>query len=148
MVEIKDINDKISAIEKAVEQKKEDPNFDSLILGLLSGVQDPIHNMILSWNDWYLTQNPLGAPDKWEPEKNPVHMVKSEVSDVYKAMTKIRMLEAKLKNFDMNSGKTNEDWNLLNSLKRELGIPVEFANEKKAEGKKTGEGVKTVAALS
>ena len=31
-------------------------------------------------------------------------MIRSEISDVYKAMTKIRGLERKLKNFDLNSG--------------------------------------------
>ena len=30
-----------------------------------------------------------------------------------------------------NSGETNYDWNLLNSLKREMGIPVEFESEGK-----------------
>ena len=59
-------------------------------------------------------------------------MVRAEVSDIYKAMTKIRMLETKLAKFDMNSGKTNADWNLLNSLKRELGINVEFGDDKSA----------------
>ena len=40
------------------------------------------------------------------------------------------MLENKLHKFDMNSGETNADWNLLNSLKREVGIPVEYGDEK------------------
>ena len=88
--------------------------------------------MILSWNDWYLAQNALGTPIKWDPVGNPTHMIRGEISDVYKAMTKIRALEKKLKNFDLNSGKTNYDWNLLNSLKRELGIPVEFADDRKS----------------
>ena len=101
-------------------------------LSLISHLQDPIHNMILSWNDWWLAQNGLGAPIKWDPVGNPTHMIRSEISDVYKAMSKIRGLEKKLKNFDLNSGQTNYDWNLLNSLKRELGIPVEFADDKKA----------------
>ena len=75
-------------------------------------------------------------------------MVRSEVSDIYKAMTKIRMLENKLKKFDMNSGKTNADWNLLNSLKREMGINVEFGDDK---SKLAGEGnvaSKSMAAFS
>ena len=88
--------------------------------------------MILSWNDWYLAQNALGTPIKWDPVGNPTHMIRGEISDVYKAMTKIRALEKKLKNFDLNSGQTNYDWNLLNSLKRELGIPVEFADDRKS----------------
>ena len=56
--------------------------------------------MILSWNDWYLAQNALGAPIKWDPVGNPTHMIRGEISDVYKAMTKIRALEKKLKKFD------------------------------------------------
>ena len=47
-------------------------------------------------------------------------------------MTKIRALENKLKKEGNNTGTTNFDWNLLNSLKREVGIPVEFASEKDA----------------
>lgn len=53
------------------------------------------------------------------------------MSDLYKAMTKIRALENKLKQEGTNSGTTNFDWNLLNSLKREVGLPVEFASDKK-----------------
>ena len=60
--------------------------------------------MILSWNDWWLAQNALGVPIKWDPVGNPTHMIRSEINDVYKAMTKIRALEKKLKNFNMNSG--------------------------------------------
>ena len=45
-------------------------------------------------------------------------------------MNKIRMLEKKLAKESDNSGKTSDDWNMLNSLKRELGIPVEFADDK------------------
>ena len=59
-------------------------------------------------------------------------MIRSEVSDVYKAMSKIRMLEKKLAKSGQNSGTTNADWNMLNSLKRELGIPVEFAGDKQS----------------
>ena len=46
---------------------------------------------------------------KWDPVGNPTHMIRGEISDVYKAMTKIRALEKKLKNFDLNSGQTNYD---------------------------------------
>jgi hypothetical protein len=53
-------------------------------------------------------------------------MVKAEITDMLKATRKIKSIEAKLKNFDMNSGTTNFDWNLLNSMKRDLGIQVEF----------------------
>merc|ERR1712167_483956 len=89
--------------------------------------------MILSWNDWWMSQNGLAAnTEKWDPANVPQQMVRSEVSDIYKAMTKIRMLETKLKKFDMNSGTTNYDWNLLNSLKREMGINVEFGDDKSA----------------
>ena len=86
--------------------------------------------MILSWNDWWLAHNALGHPTDWNPEQNPAHMVRSEVSDIYKAMTKIRALENKLKNWKGN-GDTNADWNMLNSLKREVGIPVEFPGDTK-----------------
>ena len=57
-------------------------------------------------------------------------MVRSEVNDIYKAMTKIRMLENKLSK-EKNTPGTSFDWNLLNSLKREVGLPVEFADDKK-----------------
>ena len=86
--------------------------------------------MIVSWKDWFLANNAAGAGEKYSPDTNPYHLIKSEVADVYKAMGKIRALEARLKSFDMNSGETNEDFKMLNSLKRELGIPVEFADEK------------------
>ena len=110
----------------------DDEEWQQLTLSLISHLQDPIHNTILSWHDWFMSQNGVGAPEVggWDPVKNPVHMIRSEVSDVYKAMTKIRMLEKKLAKSGQNSGTTNEDWNMLNSLKRELGIPVEFAAEK------------------
>ena len=88
--------------------------------------------MVLSWNDWWLANNGLGKPEKWDPVNNPTHMIRAEASDVYKAMTKIRMLERKLSKFPKNSGTTNEDWNMLNSLKREIGIPVEFGDDKKS----------------
>ena len=104
--------------------------------------------MILSWNDWYLAQNALGAPIKWDPVGNPTHMIRGEISDVYKAMTKIRALEKKLKNFDLNSGQTNYDWNLLNSLKRELGIPVEFADDRKSLQGEGNISTKTVVSFN
>ena len=66
----------------------------------------------------------------------------------YKAMTKIRALEKKLKNFDLNSGQTNYDWNLLNSLKRELGIPVEFADDRKSLQGEGNISTKTVVAFN
>ena len=88
--------------------------------------------MLLSWNDWFLAHNALGTEAKWDPEHNVHHMVRSEVNDIYKAMSRIRMLENKLSREDPNSGTTSFDWNMLNSLKREVGIPVEFANDKKA----------------
>ena len=127
------VNSQIAAVEKLMAKKdEEDPNWESHSVEMISKLQDPIHNMILSWNDWYMSQNALGAPEKWDPAHNPAHMIKSEVSDVYKAMNKIRALEMKLSKFPMNSGTTNQDWSLLNSLKRELGIPVEFGDDKKA----------------
>ena len=61
-------------------------------------------------------------------------------------MTHIRMLENKLKNFDRNSGTTNYDWNLLNSLKREMGINVEFGNDKKAQAGQGNIASKVMAA--
>jgi|TARA_B110000305_G_C18945228_1_gene405821 hypothetical protein len=68
-------------------------------------------------------------------------MIRHEVSDVYKAMNKIRALEAKLHNFPMNSGTTNQDWSLLNSLKRELGIPVEFGDKPTGDGSMAAKAV-------
>ena len=87
--------------------------------------------MVLSWEDWYMANNALGHPEQWDPANNPTHMIRSEISDVYKAMSKIRMLEKKLGK-DTASGEASEDLNMLNSLKRELGIPVEFANDNAA----------------
>ena len=116
---------------------------------MINNLQDPIHNMILSWNDWYMANNGVGTPTSWDPKNNPAHMIRSEVSDVYKAMTKIRALERKLSKYDMNSGTTNADWNLLNSLKREIGIPVEFPQD--AAQTLAGDGgvpSKSVAAFS
>lgn len=72
----------------------------------------------------------MGLNEKWDPANNPHQMIRSEVNDLYKAMTKIRALENKLKKEGANTGTTNFDWNMLNSLKREVGIPVEFGNEK------------------
>ena len=109
--------------------KKEDPNWETLALSLITGLQNPVHEMIHSWNDWYLSNNALGAKENWDPVNNPLHMVRSEVADVYKAMGKIRALENRVKG--LPSGTTNEDLNLLNSLKRELGIPVEYGDANK-----------------
>ena len=94
--------------------------------------------MIASWSDWFMSQNGLGAKEPWDPEHNPHQLIRAEVSDLYKAMTKIRALENKLKQEGLNTGTTNADWNLLNSLKREVGIPVEFAGDAKAQT--AGEG--------
>ena len=43
-----------------------------------------------------MAQNAAGAGTTWDPVNNPSHMIRSEVSDVYKAMGKIRQLERKL----------------------------------------------------
>ena len=93
---IKDIEQQIAEVEDMVE-KKEDPNWETLSLKMINNLQDPIHNMVLSWNDWYMQANGMGDTPKWNPDKNPAHLVRSEVSDIYKAMGKIRMLEKKLK---------------------------------------------------
>ena len=125
-----DIENQIGQVEDLIE-KKEDPNWETLSLKMINNLQDPIHNMILSWNDWYMQSNGMGENAKWDPAHNPAHLVRSEVSDIYKAMGKIRMLEKKLSK-DTTSGTSSYDWNLLNSLKREVGMPVEFAGENKA----------------
>ena len=134
--EIDDINNKIAQVEYLVDEKA-DPNWETLSLKMINNLQDPVHNLVLSWNDWYMQANGIGNTPKWDPENNPAHLVKSEVSDIYKAMTKIRMLEKKLSK-DTSEGTSSYDWNLLNSLKREVGIPVEFAGENQSlneEGK-------------
>ena len=95
-----------------------------------------------------MSQNAMGAPEKWDPTHNPAHMIRGEVSDVYKAMNKIRALEGKLSKFPMNSGTTNADWSLLNSLKRELGIPVEFGDDKSALAGDGSVAAKSVVAHS
>ena len=105
----------------------------------MNHLQDPIHNVVTSWNDWWMSQNALGTPTVWDPVNNPMHTIRGEVSDVYKAMGKIRMLEKKLGKQE-SEGQTNEDWNMLNSLKREIGIPVEFANSKESKDLLAGEG--------
>ena len=93
---IKDIDQQIAEVEDIVD-KKEDPNWENLSLKMINNLQDPIHNMVLSWNDWYMQANGAGETQKWDPKGNPAHVVRSEVSDIYKAMGKIRMLEKKLK---------------------------------------------------
>ena len=142
------VNAQIEALEKLAAKKDEDPDWENHSIEIISKLQDPIHNMILSWNDWYMSQNALGAPEKWDPAHNPAHMIKAEVSDVYKAMNKIRALEMKLSKFPMNSGTTNQDWSLLNSLKREVGIPVEFPNDKAALAGDGSVAAKSVVAHS
>ena len=142
---ISDIQEKVTALTQLVESK-ENPDWQEMALGMISQLNNPIHGMILSWNDWWMAQNALGTPEKWSPATNPIHTIRSEVSDIYKAMTQIRMLENKLKNFDMNSGTTNADWNLLNSLKREVGINVEFGDDKKAQAGAGNITSKTMAA--
>ena len=126
-----DVKDNVAKLEALVDEQA-DPDWQGLALGLITRLADPVNGLLLSWNDWWLAHNALGHPTEWDPEHNAHHMVRSEVSDIYKAMTTIRMLENKLSREPKNSGTTNFDWNLLNSLKREVGIPVEFANEKQA----------------
>lgn len=127
---VQDINSQVKQLDQLLANNDDaDENWQQLSLSLIGHLQDPIHNTILSWNDWWMAQNALGHPTAWDPVNNPFHLIKAEVSDVYKAMTKIRMLEKKLAKQGKNSGTTNADWNLLNSLKRELGIPVEFAGD-------------------
>ena len=99
---------------------------------MISKLQNPINGLLLNWNDWWMAHNALGHQGNWDPVNNPHHLVRSEVSDINKAMGKIRALETKLKGQGDWTGKTNFDWNLLNSLKREVGIPVEFANDTKS----------------
>ena len=81
--------------------------------------------MVLSWNDWFMANNELGIPTKWDPENDLTQGIRSEISDTYKAMRRIRGLEAKLSK-QGNIGTSSADWNLLLNLKRELGITNEF----------------------
>ena len=118
--EIDDITTRIGQVERLANSGKDD--WDSEAAALVTHLHDPLHEMILSWYNWIQP-----GSEKWDPVHNPSHTLKSEVADVSRAMSKIRALEARLKNFDMNSGKTNEDWKLLNSLKREVGLPMEFS---------------------
>ena len=91
------INDKVKELDALLAANDDkDENWEQLSLNLISHLQDPIHNTILSWNDWWMSQNAVGHPTTWDPVNNPFHLIKAEVSDVYKAMTKIRMLEKKL----------------------------------------------------
>ena len=57
--EIGDIENQISQVEDIVD-KKEDPNWETLSLKMINNLQDPIHNMVLSWNDWYMQSNGMG----------------------------------------------------------------------------------------
>ena len=90
--EISDLESRIAQVEGIVDAQA-DPEWQTMSLGMLSKLSDPIHQMVLSWEDWYMANNGLGGPEKWDPENNPTHMIRSEISDVYKAMSKIRMLE-------------------------------------------------------
>ena len=130
LVALDDVKSNVAKIEELVNDK-EDPEWKELALGMITKLQDPVNGLLLSWNDWWLAHNSLGHEAKWDPVNNPHHMMRSEVSDIYKAMSKIKALEAKLSKEDKNSGTSSFDWNLLNSLKRSVGIPVEFANDKK-----------------
>ena len=133
---MRDVNSNVQRLEALVNDK-EDPDWKSLALELITKLQDPVNGLLLSWNDWWLAHNALGATANWDPEHNPHHLIRSEVSDINKAMGKIRALEKKLSGKDW-TGQTNFDWNLLNSLKREVGIPVEFPKD--AEKKFGGPG--------
>ena len=128
--------------------KDQDPDWQMYALEMLAKLQNPVNQMIYSWNDWWLATNALGIKENWSPETNPHHMIRSEVSDIYKVMSKIRALENKLSGESLNSGTTNFDWNLLNSLKREVGIPVEFADDKKNLQKEGNVASKAMAAFN
>ena len=127
---LEDVKSNVDRLQALVDDK-EDPEWKELALGMITRLQDPVHGLLLSWNDWFLAHNAMGTEGKWDPVNNPHHMIRSEVSDIYKAMSKIKALEAKLGNENPNSGTTSFDWNMLNSLKRSVGMPVEFANDKK-----------------
>ena len=125
---VQDINSQVSQLDQLLAAKSDDQGDEwrHLALSLLTHLQDPVHNTIVSWNDWWLSQNAIDHPTVWDTTNNPFHLMKAEVSDIYKAMTKIKMLEKKLEKSPLKSGQTNADWNLLISLKREIGMPVEF----------------------
>ena len=66
-----DINAKIAELDSLI-TGKQDPDWETLAISMISHLQDPIHNMILSWNDWWMSQNGMAAnTDKWDPANVP-----------------------------------------------------------------------------
>ena len=100
--------------------------------------------MVTSWNDWFMANNELGLQTKWDPENNVTQQVRSEIQDTYKAMRRIRGLEAKLAG-QANSGSSSADWNLLLNLKRELGITNEMGT---LEASLSGDGAVPAKAVA
>ena len=88
--------------------------------------------MILSWHDWWLSQNAENYHSYWDPAHNPAHLVKSEIKDIYKAKDKIHALDNRMnnkimKNFEDTTGvdpfdqdKNRRDWNNRHSIEREV----------------------------
>ena len=86
---LKDVKSKVEKLQALVDDR-EDPDWKTMALGMISKLQDPMNGLVVSWNDWWLAHNALGHTGDWDPAGNPHHMVRSEVNDIYKAMTKIR----------------------------------------------------------
>lgn len=53
---VKDIKDKVKELDQLLAANDDkDENWQQLALSMISHLQDPIHNTILSWNDWWLS---------------------------------------------------------------------------------------------
>ena len=80
---------------------------------------------------------------KYDPENNITQNIRSEIQDTYKAMFKIKGLEAKVSRSDQ--GDTSNDWNMLLNLKREVGTSNEFGD---LEASTAGPGIESVKAVA
>ena len=83
--------------------------------------------MIKGWKDWFNNGNAKGsAPVELgprTPRDDPQGAIDSEVIEATKQMGKIRALEAELKgkNPDTAYGAEAADWDMLSSMKKDLG---------------------------
>mmetsp|Transcript_17344 Transcript_17344/g.26741 ORF Transcript_17344/g.26741 Transcript_17344/m.26741 type:complete len:112 (-) Transcript_17344:211-546(-) len=86
---VAEMNLKLDQLE-ALFSKQRDPETEQKALNELAKLQNPIHGVITSWEDWYMSSNAFGSKSGWQPDKNMAQKVRSEVTDVYKAMSRIR----------------------------------------------------------
>jgi hypothetical protein len=70
-LEIDELNDATERLNKLVGEADTDPEANDQAVALISKLQNPIHSMVTSWNDWWLAHNSLGYPTTWDPASNP-----------------------------------------------------------------------------